>query len=564
MTEQIKVDAKRGKFMVQIPIYMNDLVKAMPSRRWNAHRRVWLAPVCRANAKYIKENFRPEHLSKAAKDEVGKHAERVIRKYPPPDLGTMDAVQMDMEYRQMNHQAGSWEEMLELRDIAMFWRMGSGKSKQACDIANYHYRAGDIDHFLIVVLNSIRGNWEKQLHEHMACDYAYHQLESGKYKQYQSWYDSLKIEGWLKVLVVSIESLSQGRAIEYAEHFVMGGRTMMVVDESMTIKNHKAIRTKMCHRLGALSQKRIIMTGTPVTKGIENLWSQFHFLDPEIIGFPDYYAFERRYVTKGGYENKQIVGYNNVSELMELLEAHAFNVTKEEALPDLPPKTYETRMLAPTKEMSRLYNHVVNKKTLPDGSECTNTLTIALRLHQICGGNIARFEGVHKGKRLYETDPIPGNNPKLDELHDILESTDLPAIIWADGMAEINAIHTMIEKDFGPAAKIVGGLGTRGVWDQQELFQSGKVDYVVANPRAGGVGIDLYRAKLEVFYSDSFNWSERIQAEDRAHRKGQTGQVHIVDLRIQGSVDMDIAEAHEMKMSMAEFVMGQFQFKPMK
>lgn len=102
------------------------------------------------------------------------------------------------------------------------------------------------------------------------------------------------------------------------------------------------------------------MTGTPVTKGPEDVYSQFRFLDPYILGYDSFYSFRARYCVMGGYENKQIVSYQYMDELTKSIEGHSFRVLKKDCL-DLPDKIYQRHFVDLSPKQRKLYDSL--KKT---------------------------------------------------------------------------------------------------------------------------------------------------------------------------------------------------------
>ncbi len=92
----------------------------------------------------------------------------------------------------------------------------------------------------------------------------------------------------------AISSAVQEEGVEFARIFLIG-KSMMIVDESTTIKNPQAKRTKNILSLSKEAKYRRILTGSPVTQSPMDLWSQMDFLDPEILGQQSFYAFRTRY-----------------------------------------------------------------------------------------------------------------------------------------------------------------------------------------------------------------------------------------------------------------------------
>ena len=83
----------------------------------------------------------------------------------------------------------------------------------------------------------------------------------------------------LHILVMNVEALSTQKGVDFAKKFMLSHKTLMAVDESTTIKNPKAKRTKNILNISQMSSYRRILTGSPVTKNPLDLYSQCEFLD---------------------------------------------------------------------------------------------------------------------------------------------------------------------------------------------------------------------------------------------------------------------------------------------
>ena len=125
------------------------------------------------------------------------------------------------------------------------------------------------------------------------------------------------------------ESFISKKAVDYMQKILLANDVMLVVDESSRIKRPSAKRTKIITKFSKYAKYKRIMTGTPVTKGAEDVYSQFKFLDPNILGYDSFYSFKARYCVMGGYESKQIVSYQNINELTQSIQGHSFRILKK-------------------------------------------------------------------------------------------------------------------------------------------------------------------------------------------------------------------------------------------
>jgi len=445
--------------------------------------------------------------------------------------------------------------------FAYYMDMGTGKTKTSIDLMSAYFLDAKVERVLVITKYSTRLNWQREIAVHSPVETDVHVLDTTKVKAFKEF--NLSPDGSkVKYLVVGTESLAAGKAIDYAKEFVdISVRVGIIVDEAHMIKNHSAIRSKNVVKLGKSANYKVIMTGTPIANGPMDVFMQFEFLDPNIIGIGDFYSFRNRYAIMGGFEQKEIVGYQNMPELIELVSPFVYQVRKSEVLTELPPKVYEVRQVQMNDEQRRLYKDVAKRSKAVSGDRgiAVNTvLERMLRLQEITGGIITyeRNPDVHNPSKFVH-DRIPGKNPKVEELLAITEENPVSTIVWCRFIQEITMVTEALREKYGAGAvvEIHGGVSEedrdRNVF---ELFQNKRARFLVGNAATGGVGLNMTAAELVVYYSNSFNFVEREQSEDRAHRIGQTRSVTYIDLIAEGTVDDVVVTALRDKKNVSEFV----------
>jgi SNF2 family DNA or RNA helicase len=107
------------------------------------------------------------------------------------------------------------------------------------------------------------------------------------------------------VFAFNVEAFVSKVALSYMTKILISNKPFLVVDESSRIKSPSAKRTKEITKFSKYAKYKRILTGTPITKGPQDVYSQFKFLDPNILGYDSYYSFRSRYCIMGGYENRQ-------------------------------------------------------------------------------------------------------------------------------------------------------------------------------------------------------------------------------------------------------------------
>ena len=471
----------------------------------------------------------------------------------------------DYKTNPYDHQRKALEASWAEEYYALFMEMGTGKTKVAIDTMAVLYEAGKINAALIVAPKGVYDNWFKnEIPAHLPDRIERTLLRWTPAKTKRMEID-LKdfIVGELngiKIFVMNIEAFSTSRGTDAATAFLyQNPNNLVVVDESTTIKNRKAARTKNIVKLQEYSKYRRILTGSPITKSPMDLFSQCDFLKNKALGFNSYFAFQARYAniqqrTMGHRSFQQIVGYRRLDELSEKLDTFSDRVLKQDCL-DLPEKVYVRREIEFTPEQKKLYTQMkkLALAKLESGELATtaSVLTQIMRLQQICCGFIQPDEG--------EIETIPSN--RLKELLELSDEVQGKAIIWATYTHDILRIEEELKLRFGPdsVATYYGGTPQDQRQEIVTRFQD-KADplrFFVGQPRTGGYGITLTAANTVIYFSNSYDLEIRLQSEDRAHRIGQTNKVTYIDMVSPDTIDEKILQALRSKIDIAGQVLGE-------
>ena len=263
------------------------------------------------------------------------------------------------------HQLKALEKSWAQKTYALFMEMGTGKSKVLVDNIAMLYDRGAIKGALIVAPKGVYKNWHDieipvHLPEHVEHTKVLWEPTQTKKKQLEL--DTLFDGGAdLKVLIMNIEAFSTNKGLDFAHSFlnIFLGKALIGIDESTTIKNPTAKRTKNILKIGNLASYRRILTGSPVTKSPLDLYSQCEFLDPYHLGHQSYYSFRARYANMvkrnfGGRSVQIVASYRKLDELTDKLEKFSYRVLKEDCL-DLPPKVFTTRTVDLSEEQTKMY-----------------------------------------------------------------------------------------------------------------------------------------------------------------------------------------------------------------
>ena len=461
-----------------------------------------------------------------------------------------------------DHQIKALEKSVNEKNYAYFMEMGTGKSKVLVDNMAMLYDKGKINGALIIAPKGVYNNWfTGEIPTHLASHIKPKMIlwTAAISKTKQKEYDSLFETGYdLHILIMNVESFSTDKGRLFAGKFIRAHRTLMVVDESTTIKNPTAKRTKALVALGKEAYYKRILTGSPVTKSPLDLYSQCAFLSDECLDFGSYYSFKNRYAVMkthnfGGRRVQLVHSYQRLDELAEILKEFSYRVLKEECL-DLPDKIYIKREVELSKEQLQAYSTMKSAAlALLKGKMATapHVLTQMMRLHQITCGHLKNDDGT--------TTEIKSN--RITELMNLLDETEGKVIIWGNYIYDIENLVKAVGKEYG-ADSVVQYYGATSQDDRAKAIKKfqdpdSKVRFFIGNPQTAGYGITLTAAGTVVYFSNGYDLEKRLQSEDRAHRIGQNKSVTYVDFIAPKTVDEKIVKALRNKIDIASQVMGE-------
>jgi len=459
------------------------------------------------------------------------------------------------------HQLTALEKSWNQITFAYFMEMGTGKTKVLIDNAAMLYDKGKIDGVLIVAPKGVVGTWYNQeLPTHLPNHIKNMTIlwQSNITKGQREKLNSLfKSDHDLHILIMNVEAFSTEKGRDFATKFLNSHRTLMVIDESTTIKNPTAKRTKNIIALSEISRYRRIMTGSPVTKNPLDLYSQCEFLSPYLLDFTSYYAFRNRYAEMKTLHLRgrsiQIVDeFKNLGELSNQLKGFSYRVLKEDCL-DLPEKNWTKRQITLTPDQRKIYEQMKETALAHLNGKVASTmivLTQLMRLHQITCGHFTADDGTIQD--------IPNN--RFKELLDVLSEMEGKAIIWAHYQHDVKNIIREVVKIYGEGS-IVDFFGLTPQDERQDNIRKFQDDpkcrFFVGTPATGGYGITLTAANTVIYYSNGYDLEKRLQSEDRAHRIGQKKSVTYVDIIAEDTVDEKIVKALRDKINIASQVLGE-------
>jgi SNF2 family DNA or RNA helicase len=457
------------------------------------------------------------------------------------------------------HQSKALEMSWDKEVFAYFMEMGTGKSKVLIDNIAMLFNAGKINGALIIAPKGVYKNWfDSEIPNHMP-DYVEKKIGLWRTDPNAKDLKPLFSTGAeLHILIMNVEAFSSKKGVDFAKKFLSCHNTIIGIDESTTIKNPQAKRTRAIVELGTKSKYRRILTGSPVTKSPLDLFAQCYFLHPYLLGHESYYTFKVRYaVTKqinvSGRTIQIVVGYRNLGELSEKLKPFSYRVLKDDCL-DLPKKTYTKRIIELTDEQKKVYKTMKQQAIAFLNGKMITTATVItqmMRLHQITCGHFKSDDGTIQTIK----------NNRIDQLMEVLEEMEGKAVIWAHYRYDIQSIVETVSKKYGENS-VVTYYGDTSTDDRQKAIKkiqdpNSPVRFIVGTPQTGGYGITLTGASTMIYYSNGYDLEKRQQSEARIDRIGQEKPMTYIDIIAEGTVDDKIVQSLRKKVNIATEIMGE-------
>lgn len=515
-------------------------VKAVPGRRWDPGRKVWTVPIGSPELQAFVE--RTSAIGDA--DVLAEVAGAAQARLDSAEASRATSADIDIPVPAglalLPYQRAGVAYALARRDTLLADEMGLGKTVQAVALAN----AAGLDRVAVICPASLKVNWSREWARWSTRPAPIH-VGNGT----PTPWDILFPLG-PGVLIVNYDILNKWRPV------LMDARLdLLVLDEAHYLKTPKAQRTvnvlgkwdrspaKVVEPIPA--KHRLALTGTPLLNRPIEAWGICHAFAPDT--FRSWRTYATRYCA--GYQSQwgwDVSGSSNLDELQRLLrETIMVRRLKADVLTELPPKRRAVVPL-PTNgaqavvdaERSGYDAHqarlahlrlAVEQAEASEDPEAYAQAMLALRK-----GAQEAFEAISELRHLVALAKVPA---VIDVLKDATEQGKV--ICFAHHRDVVAAIAGA----FGSQAVVITGdtpQANRQV--AVDRFQNDPdIRLFVGNMRAAGVGLTLTASSHVVFAELDWTPSNVTQAEDRAHRIGQTDSVLVQHLVLEGSLDATMA-----------------------
>ena len=415
--------------------------------------------------------------------------------------------------------------------------MGIGKTLQMIAVLEDARLQGEGGCSLVVTPASLILNWQAEIRRfapQLKCGCVH-----GTLKERQ---DTLAAADDFDVLITSYDYVKRDEALYQPLAF-----QYLVLDEAQAIKNQ---RTKSAQAVKQIQARhRFALTGTPIENSLAELWSIFDFLMPGYLF--SYAQFKENY-------ELPIVRYDDeerLTLLKKLVSPFILRRVKQDVLKELPEKTESVLQIEFSEAEKKLYQASLQQiqtqltQTLDQqtnaGSSKIMILAMLTRLRQICCDPGLVFDG------------YGGERSKLSACMELIEN----AVESGKKILVFSQFTTILDKLRGECEKrgigtylLTGATPKQQRFDLMESFNRDKTPVFLISLKAGGTGLNLTGAEIVIHYDPWWNLSAENQATDRAYRIGQTRNVQVVKLIVEGTVEEKISKLQQQKQQLSQSV----------
>lgn len=534
---------------------------------WNARRKGWAFAATSENAAVLKRSFRlvrttpgfetllaPEAAAEVEPDSAGagsaaaqareqELAAPAAAVIPEPDI----AVPEGLLTRPWSHQRAAFRFCLDkfatgMRGILLALGMGLGKTLVLWMLI-LHLRARRV---MVIAPLRVVQVWIGECERHVGVPVVIVALDEAagsvarKMELAARKMRLAETMGVPFVCVVNYDSVWREPFASWAEKIYWD---VIAADEAHRAKAPGGKASLCLKRLRKVAAYRFALTGTPMPHGPLDVFAIFRFLDVSIFG-PAFSPFRAKHAVMGGYQNKQVTGYQKLDELEAQMSRITFRVGSE--VLDLPPATHVTYYCDLSREARRVYKDLDKDfvaEYLHGVITASNALVKLTRLQQVANGVVKDDHGIEHR--------IDHSKQKLlaDTLEDI--GNDEPVVVFCRFHLDMDAVHEACREHGYTSLELSGRR------DELKQWQDGAAQVLAVQISAGGVGVNLTRARFCIYYSLSFSLGDYEQSEKRVHRPGQTRPVEYIHLVARNTVDVKIMRALEKRAEIVASILAE-------
>ena len=548
----------KGSLRLEGPTYeARESIKKVPGSRWNDPSakmkdpskadKYWSVPATWDSVQQLMEalgasgyTFNEDSVAEHIPDESKAFMAKVV-----PDTIYLDDLVIDEQAPKTSmweHQKRGVHWIKHKRRAMLAFDMGTGKSKVTIDLLSHLAHKKQIRRVLITCPKTVGPVWPAQFDEHGWYDKfligKYYEGTGAKRAKQLLLTEQMLYAGLsgVSVCIINYEALLSTKLKAIIDSIEWD---IIIADESHRIKAPGGATSRFM--AGLKAKRRVALTGTPTPHSPLDIYAQYRFLDPSIFG-----TNKESFINKYASETTTIAGSAHAlvgvkwrdAELAAAMGKIMFKVRASDVL-DLPDVVHTATMVSLETEALRIYLQIRHQAVAHLKEEKIMTapiiLTKLLRCQQITGG-WARPDEDGPDHRV--------SLVKREALREYLEGLPLdePVVVFARFIHDLDTTQDISEQCDRKCYMLGSGKNELAKWQGDT---TGSV--LAVQIQAGGVGIDLTRARYAVYYSVGYSLGEYEQSLARLHRPGQAAKVVYHHLVARHTIDEEIYQALQKK-----------------
>lgn len=561
-----------------------DLVKSVPHRTWDKDKKVWYIP--KDDLGLLLAQFRGTEFEDMVSIRSSEHINENETLDDKPVIPDYDLSDIDLLPGLYDHQQDFMKFALDrqyrkgnMSGFIVADDMGCGKSLEAMQLALHNREMNGFEHCLILCcVNTSKYNWRDEVSKHTEGKESGYILGTRKRKRKGGFSYSGSSKDKLEDLrtghmygdpespelpyfiIANIESLrykERQKALIADEIMRMindGSLSMIVIDEVHKNVSPKSIQGKQLLRIKNKSKGACMwlpMTGTPIVNKPTDLFTPLRLVDAHEETAYSRWIFS--FCVKGGFENKQIIGYKNMKLLKAMLYPNMIRRLKSDVL-DLPEKIEIIDYVENTPVQQSMYDEVENA-IINDRDRIVkslNPLAKFMRLRQVNGSpELVDDEIMVDSKYL----SVNAKMRKLTELVKDILDLDEKMVIFSNWVEPLRVIYKILKPIHKNICVFTGTMSADQSFEQKERFindPSSKI--ILGTIDALGTTHTLTVANHVIFYDEPWTYANRNQAIDRCHRIGSTKNLTVHTIISQDTIDDRVHDIVFTKKGVSQFI----------
>ena len=410
------------------------------------------------------------------------------------------------------HQKSLTNLVLDKKQCFFLCGMGTGKTKAVLDaISELHYQKRILT-CLVVSPASIMQNFADEVEKH-------------------SYLESTVIKGALKQREELIDSNTPIHIINYEILTKLESQLknkfydMIIFDECHRLKNRQSKCSKAAHKIAKEVAYRVGLTGTMLSNSYEDAFMPYKVISPSIFG-EVFARFKDQFLVYGGYQNYQIIGYNNKEQFAKLLSSNSLKYDLDDVV-DLPEEVEVIKKFPLRPENKKMYDTLKKDFLIVSEKEETMTSNVLERL--------LRLSQISSGFFMQEKVNIDVGEEKLEVLKETLEGIEGKVIVWCRFTHSIHRVQQLC-KSLGLSYMTYNGeTKDKGIYKQ---FNEDDTQVWISQIQTG-LGYSIPSAKYAIFYETDYSMVNHVQCKGRNRRLtgSDKGSCVYIYLQAEGTVD---------------------------